>query len=338
MSNRKTDKITKTKFQVSVIVPVYNAERFVTQAVESALAQAETGEVVLVEDGSSDNSLALCEELARRESRVRLVRHQKGKNRGPAASRNLGIQTTRFPYIAFLDADDYYLPRRFERAKTLMEDNETVDGIYDAVGVTFESTEAETWWNTYRSDGPLTTITAVVAPEELFEALLRYRYGAFCTDGITVRRDLFERAGFFAVHLRMCQDSCMWWKMAIVGRLQGGVLDSAVAVRRVHGENRIIQNRDVHGFYEYLARRELMRWLPRDYRTPERVKLIRTSLINTWRENVRNSYPRWQRHFRYVGFLGGLLLESPSIARHSYYRHCVKEATGLLGLRELIKR
>ena len=81
--------------QISVIIPVYNAEDFVTLAVESALAQPETGEVILIEDGSPDNSLTICQELEEKYNKVRLLRHPHGRNKGAAASRNLGMKSWR---------------------------------------------------------------------------------------------------------------------------------------------------------------------------------------------------------------------------------------------------
>ena len=78
-------------FEVSVVIPVYNAAAFVTQAVESALAQPEVREVVLVEDCSPDDSLAVCRQLAEKYPQVNLFQHPGGVNRGAGPSRNLGI-------------------------------------------------------------------------------------------------------------------------------------------------------------------------------------------------------------------------------------------------------
>ena len=96
--------------EISVIIPVYNAAAYVRQAVESALAQPEVREVLLVEDGSPDNALEVCQQLAAEHQRVILLHHPNGENRGAGASRNLGMRNAHFPIIAFLDADDYYLP------------------------------------------------------------------------------------------------------------------------------------------------------------------------------------------------------------------------------------
>src|SRR5690606_1248107 len=98
---------------ISVIIPVYNAAAFVEQAVQSALTQPEVSEVILVEDGSEDKSLPICEKLASQNDIITLLRHPGGVNKGAGASRNLGIQHTKNEWIAFLDADDYYLENRF---------------------------------------------------------------------------------------------------------------------------------------------------------------------------------------------------------------------------------
>ena len=77
--------------EVSVIVPVYNAEEWLTEAVSSIVNQEYVHEVILAEDGSSDNSLAVCMALAENNPKVKLVRHPDGKNHGAGASRNLGV-------------------------------------------------------------------------------------------------------------------------------------------------------------------------------------------------------------------------------------------------------
>ena len=100
--------------QVSVIIPVYNAARFVEKAVASALAFPEVRQVVLVEDASPDDSLIVCQRLLATDPRVELVRHPDGGNHGAGASRNLGLVRSTCPFVVFLDADDRFLPGRFD--------------------------------------------------------------------------------------------------------------------------------------------------------------------------------------------------------------------------------
>lgn len=96
--------------RVSVVIPTYNHERFIKDAVECALAQSVGGvEVVVVDDGSIDKT---CEALSGFGSAIRLVRQE---NVGQAAARNRGIEEARGEYVAFLDGDDVWLKQKLER-------------------------------------------------------------------------------------------------------------------------------------------------------------------------------------------------------------------------------
>jgi glycosyltransferase involved in cell wall biosynthesis len=130
-------------FKVSVIVPVYNAEKYLQKAVESAEALVEVEEIILIEDKSPDNALMVCHELVSKYNKVKLYQHPDKGNHGAGASRNLGIQESSCEYISFLDADDYYLPNRFARDKEVFSNHENCDGVYSAVGTRFHSKAAK---------------------------------------------------------------------------------------------------------------------------------------------------------------------------------------------------
>lgn len=94
--------------KVSIIVPVYNAERCLVRAVEAILAQTESDwELILIDDGSGDNSPAICDRYAEADKRI-LVRHI--PNGGVANARNVGLDAASGTYIAFCDSDDWYEP------------------------------------------------------------------------------------------------------------------------------------------------------------------------------------------------------------------------------------
>ena len=221
--------------QISVIIPVYNAEPFLESSVLSAVTQPEVSEILLIEDGSVDKSLELCEQLAARESKVRLLRHPNGANRGAGASRNLGLLEAKYELIAFLDADDYFLPNRFAVSAPILRDRPEVDGVWEAV-----STEVVARTKVNREFKELTTIRYPVAPEDLFSIIIRPGDpGHFCTDGIVFRKSLLEKTGVFDAELRLHQDTDLWIRMAYFGTLVAGKFDEPVAVRRVHDNNRI---------------------------------------------------------------------------------------------------
>ena len=226
--------------KVSVIIPVYNAAAFMTQAVESALAQPETGEVLLVEDGSPDNALEVCEGLAGKYERVRLLRHPNGENRGAGASRNLGMLNAGCELIAFLDADDYYLPERFRQAAQLFETDPLCDGVYEAVGMQVSSDDGLLrWQNAGRSVSSLQTMDTIVEPERLAESLLDGKNGYFHLNGMTFKKQILARSGLMDEGLKLHQDTEFILRVAMTARLLPGRLNEPVAMWRVHPANRI---------------------------------------------------------------------------------------------------
>jgi len=227
-------------FEVSVIIPVYNAAAYVRQAVESALAQPAVREVLLVEDGSPDNALEICRQLASEYPKVVLLRHPNGENRGAGASRNLGMKNASCEYLAFLDADDYYLPGRFAAASEIFRLDLACEGVYEAVGMQVESEEGmERWLSAGKSTSRLQTISAGIKPEELAEALLKGDQGYFLIAGLTIRRSILEKTGLMNEDLRLHQDTEFIQRIALTSRLLPGRLNAPVAIWRVHAQNRI---------------------------------------------------------------------------------------------------
>ena len=108
---------------LSFIIPVYNGEKYITQAVESILNQAETGiEIVIIDDGSTDDSYLVCKELADKYNSIKLIHSE---NKGVSHARNLGVSKADAEWISFLDADDYLLESAVSEMKkfsTVKED------------------------------------------------------------------------------------------------------------------------------------------------------------------------------------------------------------------------
>ena len=267
-----------TPFQVSVIIPVYNAEKFVRQAIESAVVLSQVGEVLAVNDYGPDAAWMVCEQLANELPKLRLIDKQDGCNRGAAASRNLGIQQARCDYVAFLDADDWYLPNRFEEDERILLSDMALDGVYNACGNRYESDEVrELWLLQKRPD--LMTLSAPVPPDELPFVLFHGHptvSGEFHTNTITVRRSFFSRVGLFHDQLRLQQDTHMWKRMSVAGKLAPGSLIEPVAIRRVHSQNRMTKI-EAHAAYMDL-------WFLSLWSELCRLKAPR-SVFDLWRRN-----------------------------------------------------
>lgn len=90
---------------ISIIIPVYNAENFLHRCIDSILAQTNLDwELLLIDDGSSDGSGAICDEYAKQDVRIRVIHKENG---GVSSARNLGLDKAHGQWITFIDADDY---------------------------------------------------------------------------------------------------------------------------------------------------------------------------------------------------------------------------------------
>ncbi len=107
---------------LSIVIPIYNAEEYLTRCLDSVFAQTEMDiEVILVNDGSTDNSGTLCDEFAQKDSRIKVI-HQ--ENQGVSAARNNALAQATGDFIGFVDSDDYVHSNMFKKMlKTAEETN-----------------------------------------------------------------------------------------------------------------------------------------------------------------------------------------------------------------------
>ena len=105
---------------ISIIIPVYNVEKYLNCCVDSVLAQTyKDFELILVDDGSSDNSGKICDEYAEKDSRICVIHKQ---NSGPSDSRNEGLDIAKGEYVYFVDSDDYAEPDLLEKIIPYMQE------------------------------------------------------------------------------------------------------------------------------------------------------------------------------------------------------------------------
>lgn len=120
--------------KVSIIVPVYNVEKYLSKCLESLINQTlKDIEVICVNDGSTDNSLSILKEYANKDSRIKIIDKQ---NEGVSVARNTGIEVATGQYLMFVDSDDYLVENACEKALNTIEHNESdicIFGHYDLV-------------------------------------------------------------------------------------------------------------------------------------------------------------------------------------------------------------
>jgi glycosyltransferase involved in cell wall biosynthesis len=189
---------------VSTVMPFLNAERFLQEAIESVLSQTYSNwELLLVDDGSTDGSTQIALRYADQyPKQVRYLEHAYHQNRGASASRNLGIRESQGVYIAFLDADDVWLPSKLTQQVGMLEAEPEAAMVYGL---------SQYWrsWTGHPDDANRDTTPPLgIAPGTLVQPptlLTRSLEATARTPGpsdLLVRSDVVARIGGFEEHFR----------------------------------------------------------------------------------------------------------------------------------------
>lgn len=208
--------------RVSVIVPCYNAERYLGEALESVLTQPEVAEVLLVDDGSTDGSVAVAESFG---SRVQLTRQANG---GASAARNSGVQRAGGDFIAFLDADDVWTDGSLAVRVAALEASGRDDGVS---GLTQQFLSPEL---------SLADRTRLLCPDAPVHAHV--------PGALLVRRTVFARVGLFDEQYRT-GEMLDWVSRASAAGVVLAYIDALVMRRRIHATNTVHRQEALHGDY-----------------------------------------------------------------------------------------
>lgn len=204
---------------VSVIIIFYNAEYFIQEAIESVFAQTHKDwEILLVDDGSTDESTEIAQRYASQYSdRVHYLEHPSHQNQGMSMSRNLGIGQAKANLIAFLDADDVWLPHKLERQVAILASQPQAAMIYG---------ETEYWfsWTGSHEDHARDYVQRhgiearrLYEPPILLPLYLRGKAAIPTPSSIMVRRDALEEVGGFEASFGgMYEDQAFYAKLCLV--------------------------------------------------------------------------------------------------------------------------
>lgn len=180
--------------QITVVMPVYNAAATLDQTLQSLFSQEfENFEVIIVDDGSTDDSFQKLMAYAAREARIRLIGQA---NRGVSCARNLAVELSNAPFIAFLDADDIWAPDKLARHMALHLAAPNLAASYAKIGFLPQAANGL---------GACRTISSLAAqPLALIDVLGE---NPVCTmSNLFVRRDWFDRTGGFDAGLSYAED------------------------------------------------------------------------------------------------------------------------------------
>ena len=210
---------------VSVVMPVYNREAYVKEALDSILNQSfQDFEVVVVDDGSTDRTPQILAEYAEKDSRIRVITHE--KNKGVGGARNTAQANAKGKYLAIMDSDDVMVPQRLERQVRAMEENPDVDAMTGRLvnlADPFEQAWAERPFEYHlsvRDDGLLVCF---------------FFANCFGNVGSIVRRSFIVKHGIkYDETVKVAEDYDYWIQMTVNNARMGYLSDVAVRVRH-HG-------------------------------------------------------------------------------------------------------
>jgi glycosyltransferase involved in cell wall biosynthesis len=205
--------------RVSIITPFLNAGPFIEESINSVLSQTyDNWELLLVDDGSTDASTGMAlRYAAAHPDKVRYLSHDGRQNRGASASRNLGARHARGEYLAFLDADDVYLPRKLEVQVPILDTHPEVAMLYAATEYWYswsgrgEDAGRDWVWRKYGAE-PDTSIE----PPRMLVRFLEDGGTVPCMGGVLVRRAAVESVGGWedSFH-RICTDQVFHAKLCL---------------------------------------------------------------------------------------------------------------------------
>jgi glycosyltransferase involved in cell wall biosynthesis len=204
---------------ITVIIPAYNCEQYIAQALDSVLGQTYPAhEIIVVDDGSTDGTRRALDAYG---SQIIYIYQQ---NSGAAAARNTGIRRATGEFIAFLDADDLWLPQILELQIDYFAKHPSCGLVYtdmtvfDSSGIIHESVRE--WLG-------MNMPTGYVFPQLFWETL-------FCPSSVLCRRECFDAVGLFDSTLRHGDDYQMWLRVA--RRFEFGCVDKPLMMYRQHAE------------------------------------------------------------------------------------------------------
>ncbi len=130
--------------KISILTASYNYENCINEAIESVISQTyDNWELIIVDDGSTDNSVKVIQSYCEKDSRIKLYKHENGENKGLKETILLGLKKCEGDFVAFLESDDLFLPNYLEKKVKVIKENPNIDLIFSAVEMFGEQSEID---------------------------------------------------------------------------------------------------------------------------------------------------------------------------------------------------
>ena len=186
---------------VTAIAIFLNEERYLTEAIESVIAQTyDNWELLLVDDGSTDKSRAIALEYVKQyPDKIRYLEHPNRENRGMSASRNLGLKEARGKYISPIDGDDVWMPKKLKQQVAILEAQPEAAMVFAPLLIWYswtgnpEDSDRDHPYGVAKEGGSHPFANTLVAPPKMLSLFLRYDY--LIPGGVLARKKVIEEVG-----------------------------------------------------------------------------------------------------------------------------------------------
>ncbi|MCK5113160.1 MAG: glycosyltransferase [Phycisphaerae bacterium] len=209
----------QSEVMFSVIMPVYNHAAYLPEAIESVIGQTtEDWEMIIVDDGSTDESPAIARRFAQRDNRITVLSQ---KNSGPAKARNTALKQARGKWLAFIDSDDIYLPDALKNFAKNIAANPDASFFYG-------------FRHRLNADGTRTELSGEFqdAPSGAVELFQRMYLSHLC---VCWKKSLLDEVGGYDNSLRSCEDYELYLRMSLLTKFYP--IGCATGWRRRHDKN-----------------------------------------------------------------------------------------------------
>ena len=214
-------------YEIDVIIPVFNGEKYLAETIESVQQQTfPPTQIIVVNDGSTDGTAQIIDSFQQSDPRI-LPLHLP-QNRGVSAARNAGISASSAPFVAFLDADDIWLPEKLEAQVEVFQQSGPETGFVHSSYFVIKMTGKE-----------CRGVTTVVPPTRRGDIFLHLLSGNYFLSGsassVLVRRDVLDQAGRFDERLSLCEDWDLWIRLVHISHVD--FTPKAVVGIRAHDQS-----------------------------------------------------------------------------------------------------
>ena len=245
IEKQQRKKHTMNPYEIDVIIPVFNGEKYLAETLVSVQKQTLLpARIIVVNDGSTDKTAEIIASFSQSDRRI--IPLHLPQNRGPSAARNAGIETSSAPFVAFLDADDIWLPEKLETQVEVFQQVGPETGFVHSSYFVID--------NTTENQIPGVNVMPPTRRGDIFlPLLLRGIFLSGSASSVLVRRAVLDQAGPFDEGLFYGQDWDMWIRLARISHVD--FTSKAVVGIRAHdqsGSRRAWRERSIEFFQQHL--------------------------------------------------------------------------------------